>query len=148
MDNKGKTIFVGIGEVDDPLPEEPKNTKYWVFCGACPVCQSNGRLLLPRDEKLFLICEECGHKQDSSVEKNDLQDLTYVYWCNSSKFQTDILEEDSNQSKELLEFLNNFQEIEIPRWAVKIENGICCKSNQCINFFCVYHKNVNSGEKL
>lgn len=137
-----ETITIGIGISENPLPNEKCTTKYLLFASDCKKCGCPGRLIMEHDGGICLICENCNDITVLTGVSDGLSDLTYIYWCNRAKFECDNIElnnETQNHIEKILkdyEMLNN--EIEIPRWAVKIINGKCQKSDKCINFSCMY----------
>jgi hypothetical protein len=139
-DTTRKTVLIGIGESEDPLPDYPKNTRYWIFAGPCLKCGSSGRFLLKKKKSLVLICEECQDVFDTGLENIELSEVSYVYWCNSSKFKSDEVILSPTDAVLLKELEKKFgSEMEMPRWAVCIVGGICCKSKECINYSCIYN---------
>jgi ribosomal protein S27AE len=140
MDKK-KTIMIGIGETEDPLPEFPKSTKFWVFAGNCPECGSCGRELLLANHKIILKCDECGSELDTDLPAEEMHEIAYVYWCNRSRFATDLVKLEKKDMALLAQIEKSFaDEYEIPRWAVVIIGGICVKARKCVNLNCVYNK--------
>ncbi|MFZ5950370.1 MAG: hypothetical protein ACOYXC_06675 [Candidatus Rifleibacteriota bacterium] len=143
------TILIGIGECEDPLPELEKNTRYLVLAGPCEKCQGGGRLLLVRNNELFLLCEDCKNLFSVSIPSEKFHEVSYVYWCNRSKFQTDYVKLSAGDLEKIEAAVAALDESDIPRWAVLIIGGICMRSNECVNFSCLYNsrggvKNVQS----
>ncbi|MBU1109891.1 MAG: hypothetical protein KKB51_24635 [Candidatus Riflebacteria bacterium] len=136
---RSKPIIIGFGESEDPMPDRPQLTGYRIFAGPCKECGCAGRKLLPAGSKLVIHCDKCRSTQDTGLTKTDWPEVTYVYWCNSSKFasdQVDLLEEDLLSIEQAVAALG--PNYEIPHWAVMIVSGRCSSSEQCVNFSCPY----------
>jgi hypothetical protein len=138
-----KTIIIGYGESEDPLPEEKKLTKYWVFASPCKKCGCSGREILVQSGQIILKCEECQEIFITGLPADEFHEITYIYWCNRSKFKTDMV----CLTKKDLQLLKKIEEefgaeYEMPRWAVQIVGGRCCKSGECVNFSCVFNKGI------
>ncbi len=91
--------------------------------------------------RIILKCDECGGKVDTDLPLAELHEIAYVYWCNRSRFATDLVKL-KKEDLVLLEAMEKsfIEEYEIPRWAVVIIGGICVKARKCVNFNCVYNK--------
>lgn len=136
---KAKPVVIGFGEPDDPMPDRPQFTGYRVFAGPCKECDCAGRKLLPAGDSLNLICDKCHSIQKTTLATSDWEDITYIYWCNSSRFSSDEVElstEDQQGIEQALAALG--QGYEIPHWAVMIISGRCTCSEQCVNLACPY----------
>lgn len=131
--------MLGFGESEDPLPERPQHTRYRVFAGPCQKCSCPGRKLLELGGSLTLICDECGQQQDTSLAVSELSEVTYIYWCNSSKFASDEVQLSGEDARALADLARQFGDsYEVPRWAVMVVAGRCSSSDLCINFRCPY----------
>lgn len=138
MSNKSEVILMGFGETEDPLPHTPRLTRYRIFAGACANCKSEGRLLIPAGDWLVLQCEKCGQSLNTSLPTGAMHDVTYVYWCNKSRFTSDEVEL-GEEGKRLIEQLQQeLGQYVPPRWAVEIVGGRCMRSIHCINYDCIY----------
>jgi hypothetical protein len=136
---KPKPIILGFGESDDPLPEAPQLTRYRVFAGPCARCGCAGRKLLVEGSELVLVCDNCGDRQATSLRSEELHEVTYVYWCNGSKFSSDEVLLSESDSRAIDALVKNFaEEYEAPHWAVIVVGGRCTKSGLCIKFDCPY----------
>lgn len=134
-----KVILVGFGESDDPLPETPQLTRYRVFAGHCLKCGCAGRKLLPFAPNLAIICDACGDRLNTSIDLNDIHEVTYIYWCNRSKFSSDEVQLSDNDARTLEEMVKQFEnEYEAPHWAVVVIGGRCGHSDLCVRFDCTY----------
>lgn len=140
MNKEGlKPVYIGYGESEDPLPEKPQLTRYRVFAGPCRECGCAGRKLLPGNETLIIVCDKCQGELKTSILSAELSEVTYIYWCNSSKFSSDIVEMTSDEAAKINELIAGFEDqYEIPHWAVAIIGGRCCSSEMCVNFSCQY----------
>lgn len=135
-----KTILIGIGESDDPLPEVKKETKYWVHAAPCKKCGCSGREILALASDLVLRCEDCLDVFTIGLSSDLLHQVTYVYWCNRAKFQSDDVALSLEDQKILESIEKEFQmDYEVPRWAVQIVGGRCLKSLECVNFDCIFN---------
>ena len=136
---RSKPILIGFGESEDPMPDCPQLTGYRIFAGPCNECGCAGRKLLPAGENLVIYCDNCRAAQNTSLKAVDWPEVTYIYWCNSSKFasdQVDLSAEDQLSIEQAIAALGS--DYEIPHWAVMIVSGRCSCSGQCINFSCPY----------
>lgn len=136
---KDETILIGIGEIEDPLPEEKKTTKYWIFAGPCEKCGSGGREINIVGQSVCLVCEVCSKVHNVGLEAREFFGISYVYWCNRSKFSSDRLELGAEDSKKIEALAKELEGYEMPRWAVVIVGGVCKKTSDCINFNCLYN---------
>lgn len=138
MSDKLEVVSMGFGETEDPLPHTPRLTKYRVFAGACSACGSDGRLLIVAGDSLILQCEKCGQTLDTSLPSGAMHEVTYVYWCNKSRFSSDevvLVEEERRLIESLQQELGQYVP---PRWAVEIVGGRCMSSTHCVNYDCIY----------
>ncbi len=134
-----KPIVIGFGELEDPLPDHPQVTRYRIFAGACPECGCSGRKLLPEAEALAIFCDKCRAKTQTNIHVADYGEVTYIYWCNSSKFSSDCVELSPDEVSSIEKCLAQFNEpYEPPHWAVLIVSGRCSCSESCINYDCIY----------
>jgi hypothetical protein len=134
-----KPVVIGFGESDDPMPDRPQLTGYRIFAGPCRECGCAGRKLLPAGSSLALVCDKCRALQSTTLSTTDWPEITYIYWCNSSKFASDEVElsdTDRQSIEQAIEALGG--EYEIPHWAVMIVSGRCSCSEQCVNYACPY----------
>ncbi|PKL50830.1 MAG: hypothetical protein CVV42_02150 [Candidatus Riflebacteria bacterium HGW-Riflebacteria-2] len=134
-----KPVVIGFGESEDPMPDRPQLTGYRIFAGPCRECHCAGRKLLPAGSRLTLVCDKCRSIQETTLLTTDWSEITYIYWCNSSKFVTDTVElndADRQSIEQAIEVLGG--EYEIPHWAVMVVAGRCTCSEQCVNFACPY----------
>ena len=130
---------MGFGESEDPLADRPQLTRYRVFSGHCLGCGCAGRKLLPAGHDLFLVCDACGDTQNTSLTASDYAEVTYVYWCNSSKFASDAVALSAADRAAINEFLKNSDaDFEIPHWAVLVVGGRCSSSDHCLQGACPY----------
>ncbi|HPT47393.1 MAG TPA: hypothetical protein PLM07_16040 [Candidatus Rifleibacterium sp.] len=130
---------MGFGESEDPLADRPQLTRYRVFSGHCQSCGCAGRKLLPAGHGLSLICDACGDTQSTTLTVSDYAEVTYVYWCNSSKFASDDVILSAADSAAINEFLKNSgEDFEIPHWAVLVVGGRCSSSDHCLRRACPY----------
>lgn len=136
---KMETIFIGIGETEDPLPHDPKITRYWVHAGPCEKCSCGGREIAIEEKAICLICEECCGIYKLPIEVEKFFDVSYVYWCNRAKFASDEVVMSSEDLRQLEELAKDLEPAEIPRWAVVIIGGKCSKTSDCINYKCRYN---------
>ena len=144
MRDEEKSIVLGYGESDDPLPETARFTKYRVFAGACTKCNESARQLLPQGSCLVLVCDKCGFIVETSLSSNQMHEVTFVYWCNKSKFDTDIFEMSQEDKKMLDKIERELAEIQAPHWAVEIISGRCNSSSHCVNYDCPYLVKVSN----
>ncbi len=131
--------MLGYGESDDPLPERVQYTRFRVFAGHCQKCGCAGRKLLPAGSDLVLICDSCAAQQNTSLKIEDLPEITYIYWCNGSRFASDevvLPEVDRHAVEELLHRMA--ENYEAPHWAVTIIGGRCSSSELCLRHDCPY----------
>ncbi|OGK09792.1 MAG: hypothetical protein A2W80_03155 [Candidatus Riflebacteria bacterium GWC2_50_8] len=136
---KLKPVVIGFGESEDPMPERPQLTGYRIFAGPCKDCGCAGRKLLPAGSSLVIICDKCRAPQKTNLAATDWPEITYIYWCNSSKFASDQVElsiEDQLSIEQTIAALGT--EYEMPHWAVMVVAGRCSCSEQCVNFACPY----------
>ena len=137
-----ETITIGIGISENPLPDDKCTTKYLIFASECNKCGCSGRLIREYAEGFRLICENCDDIVMLSCVPRGLSDLTYIYWCNRSKFECDNVSFDNETQRSIKKLLDDYEKlndcIEIPRWAVKIIRGKCQKSDKCLNNECIY----------
>jgi len=139
IETSPKTVVIGFGESEDPMPERPQLTGYRIFAGPCRECGCAGRKLLPSGGSLALVCDKCCSVQNTTLATVDWPEITYIYWCNSSKFASDNVEltdADRQSIEQAIAVLGG--EYEIPHWAVMIVAGRCACSEQCVNFACPY----------
>ncbi|GAB4268094.1 MAG: hypothetical protein Kow0029_03160 [Candidatus Rifleibacteriota bacterium] len=138
--NENKTIIIGIGETEDPLPDAIKKTRFWIYAGPCSRCGFLGREIAEDADRIYLRCENCLDEFNIKIKGLVFSEVTYVYWCNRSKFSTDNVEL-SPSDKALIEKIERefAKDYEIPRWAVQIIAGRCQKTCECINFQCVFN---------
>ena len=134
-----QTIFIGIGEVEDPFPEVRKPTPYWVFAGACPGCGGATRFLLPGPDVFCIVCRRCRHRQDVGLASVLAAQVTYVHWCKDARFPSD----ETVLSQEALEGIEACikklgGEVEAPAWGVKIVGMRCEHADRCIAPGCPY----------
>ncbi|MEW6711048.1 MAG: hypothetical protein AB1403_14570 [Candidatus Riflebacteria bacterium] len=134
-----KTILIGIGECEDPLPELEKNTRFLLLAGPCEKCRGGGRLLLEKNGEIFLLCEDCKNLFPVTIPAEQFHEISYVYWCNRSKFKSDYVKLSPHELGKIEEAIAALDACEIPRWAVLIIGGICMRSNECVNFSCLYN---------
>lgn len=139
MIKQPETISIGIGELEDPLPDYPRSTRYWLFAGVCENCGCGGREIEIYSKKVALKCESCGSLKQTLIDAEDYFDVSYVYWCNRAKFATDHVGITRDVIDSIEKVIGNFEEIEIPRWAVVIVGGVCEKKGCCINHKCRYN---------
>lgn len=138
-EKKVKPVIIGFGESEDPLPDMPQHTLYRIFAGPCRDCGCAGRKLMPLGDRLVLICDKCHSSQNTTLDVADWPEITYIYWCNSSRFESDSVEmseEDRESIEKAISALGD--DYEIPHWAVIIVAGRCSYSEQCVNFACPY----------
>lgn len=131
--------MLGYGESDDPLPERQQHTRFRVFAGHCQKCSCAGRKLLPVGGDLILVCDVCGAHQNTSLSVKDLPEVTYIYWCNSSKFASDevaLSDSDRQAVEQLIRQVG--EDYEAPHWAVTIIGGRCSSSDLCLRYECPY----------
>lgn len=136
---KAKPVVIGFGEPDDPMPDRPQVTGYRIFAGPCKECGCAGRKLLPAGGNLSLVCDKCQATQNTTLAAADWAEVTYIYWCNSSRFVSDEVElspEDQQSIEQGIAALG--QDYEIPHWAVMVISGRCTCSEQCVNLACPY----------
>ncbi|KAF1083406.1 MAG: hypothetical protein GQF41_0184 [Candidatus Rifleibacterium amylolyticum] len=134
-----KPVVIGFGESEDPMSDRPQLTGYRIFAGPCRECGCAGRKLLPSGSTLNLVCDKCRSIQSTTLSTTDWSEITYIYWCNSSKFASDNVEltdADRQSIEQAIEALGG--EYETPHWAVMIVAGRCACSEQCVNFSCPY----------
>ena len=142
MDEK-KVVIIGVDEIQDPLPKAKKLTKFWVHAGPCKNCGCSGRTIENKKKLILLVCENCGKEVELNIDPCYFHEITYVYWCNQSKFSTDLVKLSPEEQARLEKVFAEFEdEYEPPRWAVQIVGGRCLKSGQCVNFSCKYNKSV------
>ena len=133
--------MIGFGESEDPVPEQVFHTRYKVFAGPCENCGCAGRKLFVSGNFLALVCDECHSELHTSISAADLPEVTYVYWCNASKFASDEVKLSSEDEKQIADLVNKIaDEYETPHWAVMIVGGRCARSDVCVNFSCPYLK--------
>lgn len=138
--NRFEPILIGIGETEDPLPEVEKRTKYWVFAGPCQKCGSGGRGICLALGLIQLRCEECGQIESVGLDQSELNEVSYVYWCNRSRFQTDYVDLGDDDARLVELLIEEIGAVEnVPRWAVIIIGGTCVKGGECVNFSCSYN---------
>ena len=136
---KQKVILLGYGESDDPLPDAPQLTRFRVFAGQCKNCGCAGCKLLPASPNLVLVCDVCGDRQNTSIDYRDYHEVTYIYWCNSSRFPSDEVQLSEGDARAIDEIVEQFgDEYEPPHWAVVIVGGRCSSSSLCIRSDCPY----------
>lgn len=136
---QNKAIYIGYGESEDPLPEKPQLTRYRVFAGPCRECSCAGRKIFPGDDFMVIVCDKCGDKLSTTISVADQAEVTYIYWCNSSKFASDDVELSSQDSMAIEKLIADYSDqYEVPHWAVVVIAGRCCSSEACINFSCPY----------
>lgn len=134
-----KMILLGYGESDDPLPDVPQLTRYRVLAGQCLKCGCAGRKLLPAAPNLVLVCDSCGDKQNTSIDCHDLHEVTFIYWCNSSRFSSDEVQLSEVEARAVDAMVRQFgEEYEAPHWAVVVVGGRCNSSDLCIRSSCPY----------
>ncbi len=130
---------MGFGESEDPLADRPQHTRYRVFAGHCQKCGCAGRKLLPVGSCLALVCDQCGNIQNTSLTAVDFAEVTYVYWCNRSKFASDDVCLSASDMKSIDELVKSFgEDFEIPHWAVLVTAGRCASSDLCLRTDCRY----------
>ena len=135
-----KTIIIGIDSEIDPFPEEKKDTKFYIFYGNCTSCGCSNRQLLTDDYHIFILCEQCKNKYQLDIPLDELEKITFVYWCKKAKFESDLEKFSSDVEKNIEDLLKKFPPIEdIPSWGVFIKSMICQKSDICLNENCVYN---------
>ncbi len=134
-----QVIVMGFGESEDPLADRPQFTRYRVFAGHCQKCGCAGRKLLPAGSCLSLICDKCGDILETSLSTSDYPEVTYVYWCNRSKFASDDVCLSSGEAAAIDELIKSFgEDYEIPHWAVLVTAGRCASSDLCLRDECRY----------
>jgi len=144
-EGRTETIFVGIGDANDPFPEEQKTTKFFVFAGPCPVCRFPSRFLHPGVEVLQLTCRNCGSAQNIGLENRCWEQVTYAHWCRESRFVTDEISLTDGTRGEIEKILKDFDPIrDSASWGVIVVGGGCRHSQKCINEGCMYHKKGSS----
>lgn len=134
-----KTVFIGIGEIEDPLPLVEKTTRFWVFAGPCEKCGESGRIITVNEKFVCLQCEKCEDVQSIGLSAAEFSEITYVYWCNQSRFGSDLVELPAEDRKKIEALAAEIRIDEIPRWAVPVIGGRCSQANICINFDCVFN---------
>ncbi|HOI92171.1 MAG TPA: hypothetical protein PLK28_16850 [Candidatus Rifleibacterium sp.] len=135
-----KVVVMGFGESEDPMPDRTQYTRFRVFAGECQKCHCPGRKLLPSGPELILVCDACGDFQATSLHADDLPEITYVYWCNSSYFATDDVVLSAEDEKKIEELVAEADDYEPPHWAVMIVGGRCSSSDMCQRLKCPYLK--------
>lgn len=131
-------IYIGVNEADDPLPEEPCNLSYRIFCGNCNQCGFPGRILAIYKRKLVLFCEKCHGIVDLFLPEYLAVKTEFVYWCSHSRFFSDQLVMNKTDLVKLENFINSMGPVEPAFWAVKIVSGVCVKAKFCNNSSCIY----------
>ena len=122
------------------MPVRTQYTRFRVFAGECQKCHCPGRKLLPSGPELILVCDACGDFQSTSLHADDLPEITYVYWCNSSYFATDDVVLSAEDEKKIEELVAEVDDYEPPHWAVMIVGGRCSSSDMCQQLKCPYLK--------
>jgi hypothetical protein len=135
-----KAVYIGYGEAEDPLPELPQVTRYRIFAGPCRKCGCDGRKILPSAEVLVILCDQCRDEFLTTIPSGDFAEVTYIYWCNSSRFDSDAVELSPEDRAAIDELEKCLTISEIPRWAVAVVGGRCTSSDVCVNFSCQYCK--------
>ena len=142
-----QTIFIGVGEVCDPLAGKEKPSRYLITCSPCPGCSSPSRIILPHHGYLLVSCDDCSFQEELALSSSVWADVAYYYWCRSSKFESDEVEISPAQRVELEKFLAGYNEQEKPAWGVLILAGLCQKRGVCIRNTCPYHGSVERFPK-
>jgi hypothetical protein len=145
MTEESQTILIGIGETEDPLPDYPRNTRFWLFAGVCEICGCGGREIEIFSDKIALKCESCGQVRMTLIDAADYFEVSYVYWCKRAKFASDIVEISQEAINGIEKLIESFDDFEIPRWAVVIVGGVCEKKACCVNYECRYNA-VKGGD--
>ncbi|HAE37428.1 MAG TPA: hypothetical protein DCG57_02180 [Candidatus Riflebacteria bacterium] len=136
---RSKPVFIGFGESEDPMPDQPQLTGYRIFAGPCKDCGCAGRKLLPDGSALAIFCDNCRASQSTTLSLTDWPEITYVYWCNSSKFASDLVELSDADKFSIEKAIASLGDAyEVPHWAVMVVAGRCSCSEQCVNFVCPY----------
>lgn len=134
-----QTVFIGIGETEDPFPGERKPTDYWVFAGCCPGCGSATRFLLPGTDVFYVVCRICSRRQDVGLAAGLVSRVTYVHWCREARFPSDEVALSPDALAGMEECIKNLGgEIEPPAWGVKIIGMKCEHASRCIAPGCPY----------
>lgn len=138
-DTSRNVVLIGYGESEDPLPEQPQLTRYRVFAGPCKDCGCVGRKIAAGEKFLVIICDKCHSGLQTTIPAIELPEVTYIYWCNNSKFASDEIEL-SPSDREMIEQIERLfpEKYEVPHWAVTVIGGRCSSSEMCVNFACSY----------
>jgi hypothetical protein len=136
---RSKPVVIGFGESEDPMPDRPQITVYRIFAGPCRECGCAGRKMLPSGDNLAIFCDKCRSAQATSLAVSDWPEVTYIYWCNTSKFASDQVELSAADQKSIQAAIDALgDDFEVPHWAVMVVSGRCSSSEQCVNFSCPY----------
>ncbi len=139
MEDLHETIYVLVGIERDPMPEEPKRTRYWVAAGPCPVCGHVARFLRCKGDELVVECGRCRAQTPTGLNADLLPEVSYVFWCSNPQFETDEPPLTREQREEIERLLASFPDEEPAYFGVIIEAGICRRTRDCINVACQYH---------
>lgn len=139
IEKRKDAVYIGYGESTDPLPEQPQLTRYRVFAGPCKECGCAGRKMVAAADVLLLVCDKCHNTLKTTIQASDMPEVTYIYWCNSSKFASDLVEL-SDQDRQMLAEAEKLlgSDYEVPHWAVTVIAGRCSSSEMCVNSACSY----------
>ena len=146
MAGADETVYVLIGTDRDPMPEEPKRTRYWIAAGPCPACGHAERRLLRDDTELVVECARCADRAAVGLSAVRLRETSYVFWCASPHFESDdmpLSREERDEIERLLAELG--EDVEPAHFGVIVEAGICRRTKDCINEECPYNHRTTGG---
>ncbi len=150
--NASETVFVGIGDANDPLPHIEKKTKYWVYAAPCPRCSSPARWIEQGPFEVRLRCSKCNTEEGIGLSLATWQNLSYVYWCRSPVFKSDLVPLPKTVVTEIEKIISDSGGVEkmpSPYLAVVIVGGVCEKTLVCASKNCPYKvgpKSVKGGK--
>ena len=144
-----ETVYVLLGTDRDPMPEEPKRTRYWIAAGPCPRCGHTQRRLLRDDADLIVRCTGCGERTVVGLDAQAMAEASYVFWCSDPRFESDDVPLSRQERDEIERLLAEFApEVEPAYFGVVIEAGICRRTSDCINVDCPYnHRSLDADSR-
>lgn len=138
--------IIGIGEIEDPFPEFPKETALYLFAGPCEKCGAASRFLAISGEEFCLTCIECGSTLPIGIDAHLRNEVTYVHWCRAALFESDRINLDSETKAVIDQIIDNCGPVEKPGWGVLILRGWCQHANLCLSSECPYRYGCFPGE--
>lgn len=149
--SRSQTIYVGVGETSDPLPNVEKKTKFWVYAAPCVQCTSPARWIEQAPFELRLRCCKCNIEEGIGLSLATWQSVSYVFWCRNPIFKSDLVRLPRSVVAEIEKIIDSSdgEELPPPYLAVVITSGVCEKTLVCASKNCPYKigpKSIKSGK--